>query len=54
MMIDEPWLASLEQDISQFYLVSGKHFFNRKDEEVPDLETVLKLAKSCRSKEKLA
>ncbi len=49
-----PWLQLLEQDIAQFYLLSANHFFNRNIEQEPDFDTVMKLAKACRSKEKLA
>jgi len=49
-----PWLASLETDIEQFYLTSAGHFFTKEAGQEPALAEIVKLAKACRSKEKLA
>ncbi|MFW5450097.1 MAG: hypothetical protein ACKE9I_00745 [Methylophagaceae bacterium] len=54
LLSQAPWLQPLEQEISQFYLSSANHFFNRNIEQEPDFDAVIKLAKACRSKEKLA
>ncbi|PHS25869.1 MAG: hypothetical protein COA83_04180 [Methylophaga sp.] len=49
-----PWLQSLEGEISSFYQSSANYFFTQNTEQEPDIESVMKLAKSCRAKEKLA
>jgi len=49
-----PWLASLETEIEQFYLTSAGHFFTKEAGQEPALAEIVKLAKACRSKEKLA
>jgi len=49
-----PWLQPLEQEIAQFYALSANHFFTKAAEQEPDLRIVMKLAKACRAKEKLA
>lgn len=48
------WLKPLQQEIEDFYQHSTNHFFIRDAEQEPDFETVKKLAKACRAKEKLA
>ena len=50
----QAWLAPLQRDIEAFYQRSAQHFFARKTEQEPDLDTVRKLAKACRAKERLA
>ena len=49
-----PWLSSLETEIEHFYLTSAGHFFTREAGQEPALAEIVKLAKACRSKEKLA
>ncbi len=49
-----PWLSSLETEIEQFYLTSAGHFFTKEAGQEPALAEIVKLAKACRSKEKLA
>jgi mxaA protein len=49
-----PWLQSLQVEIEQFYQQSEQHFFARKTQQGPDVDSVRKLAKACRSKEMLA
>jgi mxaA protein len=49
-----PWLSSLESDIEHFYQLSSGHFFSREAGQEPDMADVVKLAKACRAKEKLA
>jgi mxaA protein len=49
-----PWLSSLESDIDKFYQLSSGHFFSREAGQEPDMVDVVKLAKACRAKEKLA
>ena len=48
-----PWLQSLEQEISSFYQASANYYFTQNAEQEPDIESVMKLAKACRAKEKL-
>lgn len=49
-----PWLIPLKADIDSFYLQSANHFFTRNAEQEPGFDSVRKLAKACRAKEKLA
>lgn len=49
-----PWLVSLEKEIENFYRNSAEHFFAKEAEQGPDLVEIVKLAKACRAKEKLA
>lgn len=49
-----PWLSSLESDIDKFYQLSSGHFFSREAGQEPEMADVVKLAKACRAKEKLA
>lgn len=49
-----PWLASLETDIDTFYQTSSGHFFTKEAGQGPALTDIVKLAKACRAKEKLA
>ncbi len=48
-----PWLHPLEKEISAFYQNSANYFFTQNPGQQPDIELVIKLAKACRSKEKL-
>lgn len=48
------WLQPLRDEITQFYELSAHHFFSREGAQEPDFATVMKLAKACRSREKLA
>lgn len=48
-----PWLQPLEAEITAFYQASANHFFTQNPEHEPDKGSVMKLAKACRSKEKL-
>ncbi len=50
----QPWLQPLQVEIEQFYQQSEQHFFARKTQQGPDVDSVRKLAKACRSKEMLA
>ncbi|MDT8371181.1 MAG: hypothetical protein RQ783_04205 [Gammaproteobacteria bacterium] len=54
MLNDVTWLQPLSDEIQQFYQQSEQHFFSRDAEQEPDLAKVMKLAKACRAKEKLA
>ena len=54
LYISIPWLSSLESDIEQFYQLSSGHFFSREAGQEPEMADVVKLAKACRAKEKLA
>lgn len=49
-----PWLKPLQQEIVIFYQASASHFFAQHSKQQPDKGSVLKLAKACRAKEKLA
>ncbi len=48
-----PWLQDLETDISAFYQRSAQYFFAQNTEQVLDIDSIIKLAKACRSREKL-
>ncbi len=54
MLDDVSWLQPLAQDITAFYQQSEQHFFSRDAQQEPELAKVMKLAKACRAKEKLA
>jgi len=54
LYVSTPWLSSLESDIDRFYQLSSGHFFSREVGQEPDMTDVVKLAKACRAKEKLA
>ncbi|MBE0440295.1 MAG: hypothetical protein IBX57_11180 [Gammaproteobacteria bacterium] len=54
MLNDVTWLQPLSDDIEKFYQQSEHHFFSRDAQQEPDLAKVMKLAKACRAKEKLA
>jgi mxaA protein len=48
------WMQPLEDQIFVFYQSSANYFFTQNTEREPDFEAIMKLAKACRSKEKLA
>lgn len=48
-----PWLQPLKQEITAFYHASASHFFMQSPEQEQDKDSILKLAKACRAKEKL-
>jgi mxaA protein len=54
MLNNVPWLAPLSNDITAFYQQSEQHFFQRDAKQEPSVAMVLKLAKKCRAKEKVA
>lgn len=54
MLNDVTWLQPLSDEIEKFYQQSEQHFFSRDAQQEPDLAKVMKLAKACRAKEKLA
>ncbi|MCX4190920.1 hypothetical protein [Methylophaga sp. OBS1] len=49
-----PWLAPLKTDIESFYQISAAHFFSPSAAEQKSFEDLLKLARSCRERERLA
>jgi mxaA protein len=49
-----PWLKPLKADISHFYSTSEAHYFSPSASEYNDFEQVLKLARACREKERMA
>jgi mxaA protein len=49
-----PWLASLESDIENFYQKSADQFFTKETGAGLEQAEIMKLAKACRAKEKLA
>lgn len=49
-----PWLSSLENDIDHFFQASAGHFFAKEADQGPDTADIVKLAKACRAKERLA
>ena len=54
LLEQKPWLMPLKNDIDAFYKRSAEHFFTRQAGQEPDINEVRKLAKACRSKEKMA
>jgi len=54
LLEQHPWLQPLQSDIEQFYTQSEQHFFARNSQQGPDVDSVRKLAKACRSKEMMA
>ena len=49
-----PWLEPVKSDIESFYQASAEHFFSPAATGQKDFEQVLKLAKACRERERLA
>ncbi len=49
-----PWLTPLKTDIEAFYRSSAAHYFSPAAAEQKTFEDVLKLAKACRERERLA
>jgi mxaA protein len=49
-----PWLEALKADIESFYHASAAHYFSPSAAEQKDFEEILKLAKACRERERLA
>lgn len=54
LLEQHPWLTPLKRDIEAFYKRSAEHFFTRESGQEPNISEVRKLAKACRSKEKMA
>lgn len=54
MIGQHQWLQPLQAEIEQFYQQSEQHFFARNSQQGPEIDSVRKLAKACRSKEMLA
>lgn len=49
-----PWLAPLQADIESFYRDSASRFFSRSADDQHDFDSVRKLARACRERERLA
>jgi mxaA protein len=49
-----PWLTPLKAEIDSFYRSSAAHYFSRTQAEQQDFDAMLKLARACREKERLA
>lgn len=49
-----PWLQPVKADIESFYQVSAAHFFSPAATEQKDFEQILKLARACRERERMA
>jgi mxaA protein len=49
-----PWLTPLKADINSFYRSSAAHYFSRTQAEQQGFDAMLKLARACREKERLA
>jgi len=49
-----PWLTPLKSDIDGFYRSSAAHYFSRTQAEQQGFDAMLKLARACREKERLA
>ncbi|OUR72661.1 hypothetical protein A9Q78_06395 [Methylophaga sp. 41_12_T18] len=54
LFASKPWLLPLQLDIKDFYQHSATYFFSPQAGKEQDYASLLKLAKACRSKEKLA
>ena len=54
LLEQHPWLTPLKRDIEAFYKRSAEHIFTRESGQEPNISEVRKLAKACRSKEKMA
>ena len=54
LFVQHSWLQPLQAEIEAFYQQSEQHFFARNSQQGPDIDSVRKLAKACRSKEMLA
>ena len=48
-----PWLLDLETEIVAFYQRSAQYFFTQNTDQALDIDSIIKLAKACRSREKL-
>lgn len=49
-----PWLADLEPEITRFYQQSASHYFSRDPQQNTDFDSLIKLARACRAREKMA
>jgi len=49
-----PWLADLQPEITRFYQQSASHYFSRDSQQNADFDSLIKLARSCRAREKMA
>lgn len=49
-----PWLTPLKTDIDTFYRSSAAHYFSRTQAEQQGFDAMLKLARACREKERVA
>lgn len=49
-----PWLDDLQPEITRFYQQSASHYFSRNPQQSADFESLIKLARACRAREKMA
>lgn len=49
-----PWLMDLQPGITRFYQQSASHYFSRNSQQMADFESLIKLARACRAREKMA
>ncbi|MCB2427143.1 hypothetical protein [Methylophaga pinxianii] len=49
-----PWLVDLQPEITRFYQQSASHYFSREPQQNAEFESVIKLARACRAREKMA
>ncbi len=49
-----PWLADLQPEITGFYQQSASHYFSRDPQQNADFDSLIKLARACRAREKMA
>lgn len=49
-----PWLVDLQPEITRFYQQSASHYFSRNPQQSADFESLIKLARACRAREKMA
>jgi mxaA protein len=49
-----PWLVDLQPEITRFYQQSASHYFARNSQQSADFDSLIKLARACRAREKMA
>jgi len=49
-----PWLVDLQPEITRFYQQSASHYFSREPQQNTDFDSLIKLARACRAREKMA
>ncbi len=49
-----PWLVDLQPEITRFYQQSASHYFSRNPMQSADFDSLIKLARACRAREKMA